>query len=110
MKKNRPSSSFAIAIVVLLLIVVAASGIWYASRPAPDVFQGQMEAHETDIAPKVPGRIAEVLVREGDKVQVGTQLIKIDSPEVNAKLAQATGARDAATAVANKAQAGARTA
>jgi HlyD family secretion protein len=108
MKKNSSSSSFAIAIVVLLLIVVAASGIWYASRPAPDVFQGQMEARETDIAPKVPGRIAEVLVHEGDKVQVGTQLIRIDSSEVNAKLAQATGARDAAAAVADKAQAGAR--
>jgi HlyD family secretion protein len=105
MKKSSP---LPIAIVILLLVAVAASGIWYASRPAPDVFQGQMEARETDIAPKVPGRIAQVMVREGDKVEAGTLLVKIDSPEVNAKLAQATGARDAATALENKAKAGAR--
>ena len=67
-----------------------------------------MEARETDIAPKVPGRIAQVLVKEGDKVSVGTQLITIDSPEVAAKLEQATAARDAAKAVSAKAEAGAR--
>lgn len=83
-------------------------GLWRASQPAPEVFQGQMEARETDVAAKVPGRIAELLVKEGDVVQVGTPLMRMDSPEVNAKLAQATAAQEAAQAVAAKAQAGAR--
>ncbi len=98
----------AVAIAAVAAILLAGGGIWYASRPAPDVFQGQMEARETDIAPKVPGRIAQVLVKEGDKVAIGTQLITIDSPEVAAKLEQATAARDAAKAVSAKAEAGAR--
>lgn len=83
-------------------------GLWRVSQPAPEVFQGQMEALETDIASKVPGRIAQVLVKEGDVVQVGTPLIRMDSPEVNAKLAQASAAQEAAQAVASKAEHGAR--
>ncbi|MGQ0710381.1 MAG: HlyD family secretion protein [Rhodoferax sp.] len=83
-------------------------GVWLGSRPAPELFQGQMEARETDVAPKVPGRVAEVLVREGDHVAVGTELIRMDSPEINAKLAQATAAQEAAAAVASKADRGAR--
>ncbi len=83
-------------------------GVWRAAQPAPDVFQGQMEARETDIAPKVPGRIAQVLVKEGDVVQPGTPLIRMDSPEVNAKLAQASAAQEAAKAIAAKAEHGAR--
>lgn len=106
--KKSASFPLAVAAPIVLLAALAGGGLWVASRPAPDVFQGQMEAHETDIAPKVPGRIAQVLVREGDKVEVGTQLIRIDSPEVNAKLAQATASRDAAAALADKAKAGAR--
>jgi HlyD family secretion protein len=83
-------------------------GMWQASRPQPEVFQGQLEARETDIAPKVSGRMAEVLVREGDQVAVGAPLIRMDSPEVDAKLVQATAARDAAQAVSSKAEHGAR--
>lgn len=83
-------------------------GLWRASQPAPEVFQGQMEARETDVAAKVPGRIAQLLVKEGDVVEVGTPLMRMDSPEVDAKLAQATAAQEAAQAVAAKAQAGAR--
>ena len=83
-------------------------GLWRASQPAPEFFQGQMEARETDIAAKVPGRIAQVLVKEGDRVEVGTPLIRMDSPEVNAKLEQASAAQDAAQAVASKAEHGAR--
>jgi HlyD family secretion protein len=92
----------------LVVLGLLGWGVWRASLPGPDVFQGQMEAQETDIAPKVPGRIAQVLVKEGDQVSVGTLLTRMDSPEVNAKLAQATAARDAADAVALKAGNGAR--
>ena len=83
-------------------------GLWQASQPAPEVFQGQMEAQEADIAPKVTARIAQILMKEGDQIAVGAPLIRMDSPEVQAKLAQATAAQEAAQAVAEKAQRGAR--
>ena len=99
---------FAVAALVLALVAFLGYGLWRASQPAPEVFQGQLEMRETDVAAKVPGRIAAVLVKEGDTVAVGTPLMRMDSPEVNAKLAQATAAQEAAQAVAQKAQNGAR--
>jgi HlyD family secretion protein len=90
------------------LVLLLAYGLWQSSRPAPEVFQGQMEAHETDIAPKVTARIAQVLVQEGDQVAVGSTLVRTHSPEVAAKLAQATGAQQAAQALSDKARNGAR--
>lgn len=92
----------------VLLIGFIGYGFWRAAQPAPDVFQGQMEATETDVAPKVTARIAEVLVKEGDPISAGTLLLRTDSPEVAAKLQQATAAQQAAQAVAEKASNGAR--
>ena len=107
--KNNDSRKILIASVVGALIVgFVIYGFWRASQPAPEVFQGQMEARETDVAPKVPGRIAEVLVKEGDLLKVGSVIMRMDSPEVNAKLAQANAAQQAAEAVASKAEHGAR--
>ncbi len=96
-------SAAAIAVVSLLAL-----GLWRASQPPPQVFQGQMEARETDIAPKVTARIAQVLVKEGDQVAQGALLMRTDSPEVAARLVQATAAQQAAQAVADKAQNGTR--
>lgn len=94
-----------LGVVVLLLIVW---GFWKAAQPPAPYFQGQMEARETDIAPKVTARIRQVLVTEGQLIQAGDLLVEMDSPEVQAKLAQAQAAKDAAQAVADKASNGAR--
>ncbi|WP_426147473.1 HlyD family secretion protein [Polaromonas sp. DSR2-3-2] len=97
-----------IAVAAAAVVALLAYGVWRASQPPPAVFQGQMEARETDIAPKVTARIAEVLVSEGDQIAAGATLMRTDSPEVAAKLAQATAAQQAAQAVADKAQNGTR--
>ena len=103
--KTRKLIAILVALLVLALLVW---GFWRASQPAPEVFQGQMEARETDVAGKVTARVAEVAVKEGDRIQAGAVLVRMDSPEVRAKLAQATAAEQAAQAVAEKAQNGAR--
>ena len=95
-------------VLVLLVVLLIAWGFWRAAQPAPLYFQGQMEARESDIASKVTARISKVLVKDGQQIKPGDLLIELDSPEVRAKLAQAEAARDAAQAVADKAQAGAR--
>ncbi len=92
----------------LLVVGLVGYGFWRAAQPSPEFFQGQMEATETDVAPKVTGRIAEIAVKEGDRIEVGTLLLRIDSPEIRAKAAQANAAGDAAQAVAEKAHNGAR--
>ena len=98
-------------VLALALLAVAGTigyGLWRAAAPPPVVLQGQMEAQETDVAPKVAGRNGQVLVQEGQQVRSGDALIRMDSPEIEAKVAQAQAARDAASAVARKAANGAR--
>ena len=102
------TTNIAKAVAAVALVAVLGYGVWRAAQPAPLVFQGQMEARETDVAPKLSARIAEVLVKEGDHVTVGAPLMRTDSPEVAAKLAQATAAQEAAQAVADKARNGTR--
>lgn len=94
--------------VAAAVLVFIAWGFWKAGQPPAPYFQGQMEAKEADIAPKVTARISKLLVTEGQKIQAGDLLMEMDSPEVQAKLAQAQAAKDAAQAVADKANRGAR--
>ena len=105
-----PRSRFPWALLIAGAAVLAFViwGFWRAAQPPAPYFQGQMEAREADIAPKVTARIAKVLVKEGQQIKPGDLLVEMDSPEVRAKLAQAQAARDAAQAVADKADHGAR--
>lgn len=98
-----------IALLVLLgVLALLAWGLWQATRPAPELLQGQMEARETDIAGKVTARVLEMAVHEGERIEPGALLVRLDSPEVRAKLQQASAAEQAAQAVAQKAEHGAR--
>lgn len=98
-----------VALLVLLgVLALLAWGLWQATRPAPELLQGQMEARETDIAGKVTARVLEMAVHEGERIEPGALLVRLDSPEVRAKLQQASAAEQAAQAVAQKAEHGAR--
>jgi HlyD family secretion protein len=78
-------------------------------KKEPVILQGEIEAKQLNIASKVPGRILEVAVKKGQKVKKGDFIFSIDSPEIDAKLAEATAARTAAFAQSKKAQKGAQT-
>ncbi len=98
-----------IAIVAfLILFVVLGYGFKLTFTPKAEQLQGQIEAREYNISSKVPGRVSQVLVRRGDKVSEGDLLFAIDSPELDAKLMQAQGGRDAAKAMQLEANNGAR--
>jgi HlyD family secretion protein len=97
-----------LAIVGFVLLVWLGWSFWDAYRPQPLVLQGQIEAMEYTVSSKVPGRIAEVLVRKGDPVEVGQLIFRIDSPELEAKLAQAEGGEHAAAAISKAADSGTR--
>ena len=73
-----------------------------------EVIQGQVEVTEYRVSSKVPGRILELCVKEGDYVKKGDTLAIIDAPEVRAKMQQAQSAEDAATAMGLMARNGAR--
>jgi len=91
----------------MVVIIVALIGFLALGRE-PDVKQGQVEVAEYRVSSKVPGRILELRVKEGDYVKVGDTLAILDAPEVRAKMEQARSAENAAAALELKAQNGAR--
>lgn len=102
-------SSILIALVAIVLFIVAFVLVgMLILRPAPQQWQGQVEATEVRVSGKVPGRVTQFYVKEGDKVKQGDTLVKIYSPEVDALMMQATAATKAAEAQNRKADAGAR--
>ena len=90
-----------------VVVLVALIGFFTLGRD-PELMQGQVEVGEYRVSSKVPGRILEIRVKEGDWVKVGDTLAIIDAPEVRAKMEQARGAESAAAALELKAQNGAR--
>lgn len=99
MEKRKKNYNLVIGVValVVVILIIAVSG-YFVSRPKPMVVYGEAEAGEYRVSGKVPGRIGEIYVREGQAVSKGDTLAYVDSPEVRAKLAQANAVRAAASA------------
>lgn len=93
--------------IVIIVFLVAIFGFIFW-EPVPEMIQGEAEATEVRISGKVPGRIERFLVDEGDRVMKGDTVAILDSPEVMAKFNQAQAAEEAAQALSDKAQKGAR--
>jgi len=106
-KSQHKNILLAIVGFVAVIIIVALIGFLTINRD-PNVIQGQVEVAEYRVSSKVPGRILELRVKEGDYVKVGDTLAILDAPEVRAKMEQARSAENAAAALELKAQNGAR--
>lgn len=98
---------YAILGFVIVVILMGLIGFFALGRD-PELVQGQVEVSEYRVSSKVPGRILEIRVKEGDYVRVGDTLAILDAPEVMAKMQQAQGAESAASAMEQMAQNGAR--
>ena len=96
--------------VLAFTVVVAVVGLigFFTLSDDDDIIQGQIEVTEYRVSSKVPGRILELRVKEGDYVKVGDTLAIIDAPDVMAKMTQAQGAENAAAAMSEMAENGAR--
>ena len=82
-----------LALLIAVLLGAAGFGYWKAQHdhlPA-GIYQsnGRLEATEVQIASKYPGRLAEVLVDEGDKVSQGQLLARLDTRTQEAERDQA---------------------
>ncbi|MGE6341346.1 HlyD family secretion protein [Psychrobacter sp. NPDC078929] len=100
-----------LALFILIVLGTIAYGLYKSnahSEPEVITLQGQMQMQQTSIAAKVPGRIAQIMVTEGDTVTAGQQLVEMDSPEINAKINQARAGKQIAQSQLDKAENGAR--
>ena len=92
-------------------VAVVAGGWWYwqhqqAGRD-PEGFasgNGRIEATEVDVAAKIPGRIREILVDEGDLVQAGQILAYMDTATLEAQRREAEAQLQEALAMVATAQ------
>ena len=106
-KKQHHNILYAIVGFAAVVIIVALIGFFTLGRD-PELIQGQVEVSEYRVSSKVPGRILEIRVSEGDFVHAGDTLAIIDAPEVKAKMKQAQGVQDGAAALDDMAKNGAR--
>ena len=97
-----------ISALIVGLILWVGTTFYTAYQPKPLSLQGEIDAKTYNISSKVAGRISQIDVKKGDQVKVGDFIFSISSDEVQAKLKQARASKDAAEAVKDKADSGAR--
>lgn len=106
-KSQKSNMLLAFLTLTGIIALVAIVG-FFMLRKGPEIVQGQAEVTEYRVSSKVPGRILQLRVKEGDKVQAGDTLAILEAPDVVAKLEQAEAAKAAAQAQNEKAIKGAR--
>ena len=106
--KSQNSNMLLAFLTLLGVIAIVAVVGFFMLRKGPEIIQGQAEVTEYRVSSKVPGRILEFRVKEGQSVNAGDTLAILEAPDVVAKMEQARAAEAAAQAQNAKAIKGAR--
>ena len=85
--------------VLILLFALIAFGLWKSYQPKEVELQGRVEAETIHVSTKVPSRIEEIYIHDGQKVKKGQELVRLYSPEVDAKKQQALATLQSALAL-----------
>ena len=98
-----------ITILLIILIIAALAVVGFLTlKQGPDTIQGQADATEIRISGKLPGRVADIYVEEGQEVKAGDTLVHIHSSLVDARMAQAEAMEEVAAATDRKVDSGTR--
>lgn len=88
-----------VSIILVVLLAVLGFAVWTVffktTGLPPEGFargNGRIEADLIDISPRLAGRVAEIRVREGDRVQRGDVLAVMDTTELDSQLMRARAA------------------
>lgn len=106
-KKENRFLLASMGIITIAVAVLAIIGFVFMNKPA-EILEGQAEATSVRVSGKLPGRVMEFYVQEGDMVHKGDTLVHIHSSLAEAKLMQAQGMETAARAMDQKVDAGTR--
>ena len=80
MEKKSQHNNILLATIGFAAVVVIVGVIGFLTFGRnPDVIQGEVEVSEYRVSSKVPGRILELRVQEGDYVKVGDTLAILDA-------------------------------
>lgn len=105
--KAKKKAFIAIGLIILIaLLGLIAFGLWKSYQPKTVDIQGRVEAETIHISTKVPSRIEEIFVQDGQKVKKGQALVRLSSPEIEAKKQQALAMLQSALALQSTADRG----
>src|SRR5574341_1080316 len=95
-------SKKSVLLVVLILVAAAVAVVavqrFVVSQGLPEGLiqaNGRIEGDHVTVASKFPGRVQELLAREGDNVRRGQVLVRVDDTQTRAKVDQARHAWEA---------------
>ena len=114
MSASAAKRNFVVALIVLIL-AIAGYFVW-KGRSNPGLSggfafgNGRLESVEVDVVARQPGRLAELLPQEGDHVEKGQLVGRIDMPELAAQYRAALSGIEQAKHARQEAQAGVRAA
>ena len=107
--KEKKERSLVVGLIALIVIIVVLALIGlFLLKPEPQIIQGQAEATQVRVSGKLPGRVVEFMVEEGQHVKAGDTLVHIHSSLVEAKLSQAEAMESVAQAQNKKVDKGTR--
>ncbi|MCX5804470.1 MAG: efflux RND transporter periplasmic adaptor subunit [Proteobacteria bacterium] len=95
MKKKR--ILIALAVIVIGITVLVVYNLKRQKDNGAMILSGNVEVIETNVGFKIPGRVTERPVDEGDKVRTGDLLARLDSAEIASVVAQSKASLDEAT-------------
>jgi HlyD family secretion protein len=95
-------------VAIAAVCVTAIAGCGKRGNSGPDRASGYVEATDVRVAPQVGGRLTEVAVAEGDRVNAGALIARIDTADIDLAIRRAEADRDQAVAALRLLQAGAR--
>ena len=109
MKRNwRTASNAAPLIAATAATAMTLAAACGGRSDEPNRASGYVEATEVRVAPEVGGRLLEVAVREGDRIESGAVVARLDDTETALALRRVEAERDQALAQLRLLQAGAR--
>lgn len=109
MSKKSQHNNILLAVLGFTAVVIIVGVIGFLTLERDDeTIQGEVEVSEYRVSSKLPGRVLELRVKEGDYVHVGDTLAILEAPEVKSqeKVLQAT--NEATAALQDLTDAGAR--
>lgn len=107
-KTKKEKTIIGVATAFLLIGIAGGGWWWYHSAQFVNTDDARVTGTIVSISPKIPGRISEVLVKEGEEVKIGQVIAKIDARDATVQRKQAEAALAVAQANYDQMVAGSR--
>ena len=105
-KSKSAKIKIALSVAIIFLLGWIAFGLWKTYQPKIVEIQGRVEAETLHISTKIPSRIEEIYVHDGQKVEKNQPLVRLYSPEIDAKKQQTLASLQSALALQSTADRG----